>query len=141
MSEYVASSEDGVIRVADDLFIERNVNAPDWIAFLDWQAAGGVLDEYVPPVDPWLWCIDIGPFFDRFGPLKMAILTSSHPIAKAVVTDVSIRKWIDLANPSVSAGIDALTMAGIPVTAELKAAILTTPVQPIEQSAVKKLYS
>lgn len=141
MSEYTASLEDGVIRVADNTFIARNANDPDWIAFLDWQAAGGVIAEYTPPVDPWTWCIDIGPFFDRFGALKMAILTSTHPIAKAVVTDVSIRKWIDLNNPSVSAGIDALSAAGIPVTAALKTAILTTPVLPIEQSAVRKLYS
>ena len=29
------------------------------------------------PAQPWEWLIDIGPFFDRFGAAKMAVLTSS----------------------------------------------------------------
>lgn len=140
MADYNASSDDGVIRVADDQFIARNVNDPEWQAFLDWQAAGGVLGEYVPPEDPWAWAIDIGPFFDRFGSAKMAILASTNNVVKAILTDVSIRKWIDLRNPSVAQGIDTLMALGIPITAEMRTAILTTPVAEIEQSAVRKLY-
>lgn len=140
MSEYAASPEDGVIRVADDTFIARNSNDPDWQAFLAWQAGGGELAEYVPPEDPWAWCIDIGPFFDRFGAAKMPVLASTNAIVKAILTDVSIRKWIDLRNPSVAQGIDTLMALGIPITPAMRTAILTAPVTEIEQSAVRKLY-
>ena len=140
MTDYTTSPDDGVIRVADDQFIERNLNSPDWQAFLQWQAEGGVLAQYVPPEDPWAWCIDIGPFFDRFGAAKMAVLASTNNVVKAILTDVSIRKWIDLRNPGVAQGIDTLIALGIPITAEMRTAILNTPVTEIEQSAVRKLY-
>lgn len=140
MSDYIAAPGDGVVRASDGKFIARNTNDPEWQAFQDWQANGGALGEYVKPDDPWTWYIDIGPFFDRFGSVKMVILTSSNPIVKAILTDVSVRKWIDLKNPAVSAGLDALIAAGIPITADMKTAILTTPVTAIEQLAARKLY-
>ena len=50
----------------------------------------------IPIVDPCQWLIDIGPFYDRFGTAKMAVLTSSDAAVKAIMQDVNIRKWVDL---------------------------------------------
>ena len=87
------------------------------------------------------WFIDIGPFFDRFGAAKMAVLTSTHATARAVVQDCQIRKWIDLKHPSVAAGIDALLSAGVAgVTPELKAQILHTVPTAEENMALRKVY-
>jgi hypothetical protein len=141
MADYRGSTEDGVIRTADDVFIARNLDNPDWQAFLAWQQAGGVLDPAIVAPPPYEWYIDIGPFFDRFGSAKMAVLTSTNVVAKAIVTDCMVRKWIDLQNPAVAAGIDALISVGVSgVDAALKTSILTTPVLPAEQSAVVRMY-
>lgn len=48
------------------------------------------------PVDPALWRIDVGSFFDRFGDAKISILASENPIVKAMITDASVRKYISL---------------------------------------------
>ena len=38
-----------------------------------------------PPVaDPAEWFIDLGPFYDRFGAAKMAVLTSTDAGVKAI---------------------------------------------------------
>lgn len=47
-------------------------------------------------VDPSLWRIDVGSFFDRFGDAKLAILASENTIVKAMITDASVRKYISL---------------------------------------------
>lgn len=47
-------------------------------------------------VDPALWRIDVGSFFDRFGDAKLAILASENTIVKAMITDASVRKYIAL---------------------------------------------
>lgn len=141
MADYKGSVNDGVVRTADGVFIPRNEDNPDWQAFEQWQQAGGVLDAADPFVNEYAWYMDIGPFFDRFGNAKMSVLTSTNSIAKAVVTDVMVRKWIDLKNQSVGAGIDALIAQAIPgVDSTLKASILNTPVTAAEQSAVVKMY-
>lgn len=142
MAAYKGSTKDGVIRTSDSTFIARNDDNPDWQEFLSWQLGGGILDAADDAVAPeYEWYIDIGPFFDRFGAAKMSVLTSANVVAKAVVTDVMVRKWIDLQNPTVALGIDALIAQGVPgVTSALKTSILTTPVAPIENSAVRKVY-
>lgn len=87
------------------------------------------------------WLIDVGPFFDRFGAAKMAVLTSSSATAKAIVQDCQIRKWIDLKNPAVVAAIDALIAENIPgLNAALKAQILNTQPSAEENMALRKLY-
>ena len=48
------------------------------------------------PVDPVLWRIDVGSFFDRSGDAKLAILASENTIVKAMITDASVRKYISL---------------------------------------------
>ena len=87
------------------------------------------------------WLIDIGPFFDRFGAAKMAVLTSTNATVKAIVQDVMVRKWVDLQRADVAAGLAGLK-ALIPgsITDDLIASILTTPIAPEEQAALKKVY-
>ena len=92
------------------------------------------------PIDT-AWFIDIGPFFDRFGAAKMAILTSTNATVKAIVSDLQVRKWVDLKRPDVATGIDALIALGVAgVNAALKTAVLTTPVTTEENMALKRLY-
>ena len=54
------------------------------------------VEEQPVVVDPALWRIDVGSFFDRFGEAKISILASENPIVKAMITDVSVRKYISL---------------------------------------------
>ena len=54
------------------------------------------VDPEPTPVDPALWRIDVGSFFDRFGEAKLAILSSENTIVKAMITDASVRKYIAL---------------------------------------------
>lgn len=92
----------------------------------------------IPP-DPCEWLIDIGPFFDRFGASKMAILTSADAVVKAIIQDVQIRKWIDLKRVDVEQALDALISKSVIDSAQ-KATILTTPVNIEENRALRKLY-
>lgn len=101
----------------------------------------GMIHEEVGGLSVWRWPevttasapsqrhISVGAFFDRFGPLKWAILADQSPTAQAVVRDASVRKFIDLANPDLPAGLQILVAAGHPIDA---AAILETPIQPEE---------
>ena len=83
----------------------------------------------------------MGPFFDRFGASKMVILTSANTTVQALVKDLQIRKWIDLQRADVAAGIDALIALGVAgVDGALKTAVLTTPVAPAENEALRKVY-
>lgn len=129
----------GNIILADPTWAEQNYPG-------DWEE---LASPPVPttPVDPTQWLIDLGPFFDRFkGPTgtstaKMALLTSTNNTIQAIVKDLQIRKWVDLKNPEVAAGIDAAIALAIPgVDAALKTYVLDTPVSHDENMALKKLY-
>lgn len=56
--------------------------------------------------------ISVGSFFDRFGPLKWAILADPNLGVQAVIKDCSVRKYIDLDNPDLPRGLDILVAAG-----------------------------
>lgn len=90
--------------------------------------------------DATAWLIDIGPFVDRFSTAKMAVLTSTAPVIRAIVQDMYSRKWIDLRRPDVSQSIDAITADVAAVTPALKDAILNTPVTAEENRALRKVY-
>lgn len=96
-----------------------------------------------PPLSPpplvYEWYIDIGPFFDRFGTKKISILTSNDTVVQAIITDVQIRKWIDLQREDVNQAMDVLVSKNL-ITGDEKNTILTTPVQLHEQLALKKEY-
>ena len=73
--------------------------------------------------------ISVGAFFDRFGPLKWAILADSAPTVQAVVRDASVRKFVDLANPDLPAGLQIIVAAGHPIN---PASIINAAIEPEE---------
>lgn len=92
------------------------------------------------PLRPYEWLIDIGPFFDRFGAAKMAVLTSADAGVQAILKDTQIRKWLDLKLPELAQSVAYVGTKVPAVTAELQDAILNTPVAPTENLALRKLY-
>ena len=99
-----------------------------------------VIETPVPVVDPCEWLIDIGPFFDRFGVAKLAVLTSADATVKAILQDIQVRKWIDLKRADVASSLAYVGTKVPAVDATLQAAILNTPVDPVDNLALRKLY-
>lgn len=62
--------------------------------------------------------ISVGAFFDRFGAAKYPILASADAGVKALITDCSVRKYIDLDNPALPYGLALLVAAGFAIDAE-----------------------
>lgn len=97
-----------------------------------WVSSDGGLTAIppVPPVEPpkpYLHFIDLGPFNDRFGVKKLAVLMSADPIIKAFNSDKSDRHWVDLERADVRAAVGY--MAGIPLTiAPGQTVTITTPI-------------
>ncbi|KQR55629.1 hypothetical protein ASF94_04285 [Acidovorax sp. Leaf160] len=73
--------------------------------------------------------ISVGAFFDRFGPAKWAILADESAQVRAVVRDASVRKFIDLDNDDLPAGLAIIQAAGHQIDAD---AIVDGPVLPQE---------
>lgn len=92
------------------------------------------------PEPEYTYLIDIGAFFDRFGAAKFQVLTSSDPIVKALLLDVSVRKWIDLRRPDVEQALNIIATKCNLVTPELIQAILHRPVDSLENLSLRKLY-
>lgn len=126
------------------------VDAPNMIAIASPSAvklgdiyADGVFttpEPPTPPADPCQWLIDIGPFFDRFGAAKLAVLTSADATVKAILQDIQVRKWIDLQRADVISSLAYVGSVVPSVTGPLQTAILTTPVTAVENLALRKLY-
>ena len=104
----------------------------------NYRQAPGTLVQV--PAQPWEWLIDIGPFFDRFGTAKMAVLTSADPGVQAIIKDAQIRKWLDLKLPELALSVAYVGTKVPAVIAKLQNAILNTPVAPDENLALRKLY-
>jgi hypothetical protein len=110
--------------------------------------------EALPEVPkPYLHFIDLGPFNDRFGAKKLAVLMSSDAIVKAFNSDKSDRRWIDLERLDVRAAVfymagvpltvapgQTVTMASPILTVEEATAIMDTPVSSAEQLGLVKAY-
>ena len=92
------------------------------------------------PAQPCEWLIDIGPFFDRFGTAKMAVLTSSDAGVQAIIKDTQVRKWLDLKLPEIASALAYVGTKVPSVTQELQESILNTPVKEKENLALRKLY-
>ena len=92
------------------------------------------------PAPAWEWYIDIGPFFDRFGSAKMAVLTSSDVGVQAILKDTQVRKWLDLKLPEIASAVAYIGTKVPAVTQELQQSILNTPVAEIDNLALRKLY-
>ena len=109
------------------------------------SAAAGAPVFIEPPAQPqlapaWEWLIDIGPFFDRFGAAKMAVLTSSDVGVQAIIKDTQVRKWLDLKLPEIASAVAYVGTKVPSVTQELQESILNTPVAETENLALRKLY-
>lgn len=115
----------------------------------NWTGTEWILLEYfepspipIPdtPENPTEWLVDIGPFFDRFGVAKMAVLTSVDAGVKAILADTQVRKWLDLKRPDVAQALAYIASVVPAITQELQDSILNTPVTPEENLALRKLY-
>lgn len=127
--------------------------APEWDAVVPSQGFGigasyvdGVFTAPVqpapepPPPDPCEWLINVGPFYDRFGATKMAVLTSTDAGVKAILQDVSVRMWIDLQRADVASALAYIGSIVPAVDSTLQTAILTTPVTLEENRALRKQF-
>lgn len=107
--------------------------------FVMWSGSGWALTTTPPPevvqdsTPPPPVLISVGAFFDRFGSEKYNILASSDPLVKALVLDVSVRKFIDLNNPEINSGLDLITNAGFNID---KAIILSPLVSQQDRKSV-----
>lgn len=133
MANYVIRKEGVIIGWGSADPENFNGGLPDGFSWEHYAEPAGA-----PP--PWARFIDIGPFFDRFGAAKMAVLTSTDTGVKAVVTDCTVRKWIDLQRADVVTALAYIGSVVPAVDAALRAAILTTPVGDHENLALRKLY-
>ena len=105
-----------------------------------WRVSANQPSELPPDNPVWVWYIDIGPFFDRFGAAKMAALTSSDVGVKAILADTQVRKWIDLKRPDVTQSIAYIASVVPSLTAELQDSILNTAVSSEENLALRRVF-
>ncbi len=103
-----------------------------------------MIEVFTSPVatteDQTQYLIDIGPFFDRFGAAKMAVLTSSDVGVQAIIKDTQVRKWLDLKLPEIASALAYIGTKVPSVTRELQESILNTPVEEKDNLALRKLY-
>ena len=130
------------IEIMDGQTVINTINADEAFAEANYPGAWRVVpDTPAPaPVNQTEWLIDIGTFFDRFGAAKMAVLTSADAGVQAILKDTQVRKWLDLKLPEL---VQSVTYVGakVPaVTPALQTAILTTPVSPEENLALRKQF-
>ena len=145
MTRYAQLSDNSVVNIIESATDPDGING-EWVACGNagpgWTYDGTAFAPPVPPVvvDPCEWLIDLGPFYDRFGSAKMAVLTSADAGVKAIMADVAIRKWIDLQRTDVASSLAYIGSKVPSVDATLQAAILTTPVSADENRALRKQY-
>ena len=132
----ILNSEGAVVNViiADEAFAEAQHPGA-------WRLAE-VQDVPAEPAapSPTEWLIDTGAFFDRFGAAKMAVLTSADAGVKAILADTQVRKWVDLKRADVGQSVAYIGTVVAAVTPALQTAILTTPVSPEENLALRKQF-
>lgn len=117
--------------VADEDFVQAN--------FQNYRYAP-VADQTVLPADPCASLIDIGPFFDRFGAAKMPVMINQDAAVQAIIRDAQSRKWINLTLPEVAASLAYIASKEPALTQEIRDAVLSLPVRPDENMALRKLY-
>ena len=144
---YYAQITNGVVTAVSELAGEINAANMVQIDGLDTALLGkayeaGEFVDVVPPVvaDPCEWLIDKGPFFDRFGAAKMDVLTSTDPVIKAILVDIGARHWIDLQRADVASSLAYVGTVVPAVDAAMQTAILTTPVDLVDNLALRKLF-
>ena len=142
-----AQIADGVVNIVIESATDPDGINGEWIACGDavspgWTYDGNTFNPPVveTPIDPCEWLIDLGPYFDRFGNAKMAVLTSSDTGVKAIIQDASIRKWIDLRLPAVAQALAYIGSVIPAVNSTLQSSIINTPVSTEENRALRKLF-
>lgn len=142
---YYAQLNNGVVCAVTET--AAPIDSPNMIALESFDAsllghtyAAGVFTAPEAPADPCQHLIDLGPFYDRFGAAKMAVLTSTDAGVKAIIADLNIRKWVDLQRADVASGLAYVGGVVPSVDAALRTAILATPVTAEENLALRKLY-
>ena len=83
-----------------------------------------------PVPEPEIRHITVGAFFDRFGEQKWPILADTNASVQALIKDASVRKWINLDDPQVLAGLQMVEASGHDIDPE---AIINAPIQPDER--------
>lgn len=83
------------------------------------EVAGGTIAPEAPP-PPFIaeaWHIGVGPFWDRFGQYKIAILASADPVVQAIIKDSSVRKYLDLKGrrSDLESALNVLISKGFPL--------------------------
>ncbi len=100
---------------------------------IEYQMGGATVRAFpeVPiPVSAPVRHISVGAFYDRFGTAKWAILADESPQVRAVVRDASVRRYIDLDNPELPAGLAVLQAASHDIDPE---AVIHAPVEEHER--------
>ena len=123
------------------------IDSPDMIALESFDTSllghaysNGVFTAPPAPVDPCAHLIDLGPFYDRFGAAKMAVLISADAGVKAIIADLNIRKWVDLHRADVPSGLAYVGSKAPSVDTALQTAILTAPVTTEDNRALRKQH-
>ena len=83
-----------------------------------------------PPAPPEQRFIFVGSFFDRFGQHKWPILADANPMVQALVKDCQVRRYIDLDNPELPAGLEMLVQAGHAIDPD---AVVNAPITDAER--------
>lgn len=145
---YYAELNGGIVTTIHDT--PHEMNSPNVVllesfntSILGYSYVEGVFIPPTPPdpiPDPCEWLINVGPFFDRFGATKMAVLTSTDAGVKAILQDVSVRMWIDLQRADVASALAYIGSVVPTVDSTLQTAILTTPVTLEENRALRKQF-
>lgn len=115
MARYKIISTDNII-VADQAFVDE-------VYPNDYQ----LLPDIVIPEPRY---ISVGAFYDRFGNEKWPVLADTSPMVQALIKDTSVRKYINLDDPQVPAGLNMVKAAGHNIDVD---AIINDPIQPNER--------
>lgn len=132
-----------VIEILDGDTVVNTIVATEEYAEAHYPGRWRVVETSEPPAPAapvWEWYIDIGPFFDRFGAAKMAVLTSPDAGVQAILKDVQIRKWLDLKLPEIGQSVQYVASKVPELTAQLQDQIVNTKPAEHENLALRKLY-
>ena len=127
----------------DDNEVINTIAASEEYAEATYPGRWRVVETPEPPAPAapvWEWYIDIGPFFDRFGAAKMAVLTSADVGVQAILKDTQVRKWLDLCLPEIEQSVQYIASKIPELTAELQDQIVNTKPAEHENLALRKLY-